>query len=55
MRFKMLTSLSRDVIFEWDLEKDSIIFPNGPNKRILYQPIEKGFPEKAVEEAPCSS
>lgn len=51
MRFKMLTSLSRDVIFEWDLEKDSIIFPNGPNKRILYQPIEKGFPEKAVEEA----
>ncbi|NLY71015.1 MAG: hypothetical protein GX076_04960 [Clostridiales bacterium] len=50
MRFRMLTSLSRNVIFEWDLVKDIIKFPTGPNPRIDYEPIVKGFPEKAVED-----
>lgn len=47
-RFRLLSYLTKDMIFEWDVEKKTIIFPNGYSHLVDYIPISSNFPEEAV-------
>ena len=48
-RFRLVSSLSNNIIFEWDILNDTTIFPNGFERIMGYQPSIAGFPESAAE------
>ncbi|MGI6734275.1 MAG: diguanylate cyclase domain-containing protein [Anaerovoracaceae bacterium] len=48
-RFRIVTSLSNSIIFEVDLEKRTILYPDGFKSRMGYEPVTEGFPYSLVE------
>lgn len=49
-RFRLLMSLSNAVVFEWDVEADSLIFPVGFKGIMGYAAPTGGFPQSFVEQ-----